>query len=170
MSIETELNISKDEIDDEQEKNEIVITNENSTLMKRSETDSLDDYNTVRNSMIQTISAGRDALEGILQVAQDTDSPRAYEVFATLMKNLAETSEKLLQVHKTIKDIHRKNISTDRHDNNLSGTLNQQNNYFVGSTTDLQRYITDTMDNAIPDSVVDVNSTTDDEFENDDEE
>ena len=91
------------------------------------------DYEYARGSMISIIEKGSEALDDMLNVAQQSQQPRAYEVFATLLKTVADTNKDLLELQKKHKDIE-----------NMSGPSSPQtinNNLFVGSTAELQKLI-----------------------------
>lgn len=92
------------------------------------------DYNTVRNNLRELVNAGKTALDGVLEVAQEGDSPRAYEVVAQMIKTLSETNRDLLSLHDQMKSI--------RKTENNNTTNNTTNNaIYVGSTRDLQDII-----------------------------
>lgn len=92
-----------------------------------------EDYEFARGNMIATIDKGREALDGILEVANISQNPRSYEVVAKLIDSMTNASEKLLDLQKKQKD--------------LSGETEQQkaktvnNNLFVGSTAELQAFL-----------------------------
>ena len=94
-----------------------------------------EDGEMVRTTFHQLITAGQSALEGALEVANNTRSPRAYEVVATIFKNLAESSEKLLDLHE--KSNTTQNTQTTQSINGDGTTINK-NTFFIGSTADLQ--------------------------------
>jgi predicted transcriptional regulator len=138
--IEDELNIEK--INDVDKLNKEIIKINNNTI-----NDVTDDYGTTRDTLLHAINAGSEALEEILDVAKNTDSPRAYEVFATVMKNLADTSDKLLDLHKKIHSLQEVETKTQQ---NQQGQFQQQNNYyFNGTTSDLQRILNEAEENFI---------------------
>jgi len=91
------------------------------------------DYDLVRQNLKDIIDQGKVAIEGILDVAGEGDSPRAYEVVSQLLKSTSEANKDLLDLHKKKKEL-------DKED---SGPKNQttNNNLFVGSTKDLQKMI-----------------------------
>lgn len=93
-----------------------------------------DDFEYARGNMINIIEKGNEALDGILNVADQSQNPRSYEVVATIIKTMAETNKDLLELTKKKKELE-----------NLSGgtakTIN--NNLFVGSTAELQKLIKD---------------------------
>lgn len=90
-----------------------------------------DDFEFARGNMIAVIEKGQEALSGMLDVAGQSQHPRAYEVIATLVKTVADANKDLLELQKRKKD--------------LTGigpaptTVN--NNLFVGSTAELQQLI-----------------------------
>ena len=90
------------------------------------------DYNLVRSNLKDLISIGEDAVEGILKVAMEGDSPRAFEVAAQMIKTVAETNKDLIELHKKMKDINKEEI-------NVNNTTN--NSIYVGSTRELQDLI-----------------------------
>ena len=90
------------------------------------------DYKYTRNTLVWTRRERTDAIEGILDLAKESEHPRTYEVTTgQLIKTVSETSEKLLQIQKMMDD-----LEDDRPKNQ---TTNQ--NLFVGSTTELQKLL-----------------------------
>ena len=85
------------------------------------------DYKYTRNTLYGLVERGQDAIEGILDLAKESEHPRTYEVAGQLIKTVSETSEKLLQIQKMMDD-----LEDDRPKNQ---TTNQ--NLFVGSTAEL---------------------------------
>ena len=73
-------------------------------------------------------------MEEMIEVARATEHPRAYEVFSTMMKTIADVNGNLVDLHKKHKDIKRKDEPAK-----IAGTTN--NNVFVGSTADLQKML-----------------------------
>ena len=91
------------------------------------------DYEYARGNLISIIEKGNEALDGILDVAQQSQQSRAFEVVATLVKTLADANKDLLVLQKSQKDI-----------DNMDGPQTPQtinNNLFVGSTAELQKLI-----------------------------
>lgn len=90
------------------------------------------DYEFARANIINTIEKGNEALNGILDVADQSQHPRSYEVAANLIKTMVEANKDLIELTKKKRDI----------DNN-SGTkpTTVNNNLFVGSTAELQKLI-----------------------------
>ena len=89
------------------------------------------DYTDVRDSLKEIIEKGSVAIDGILAVASEGESPRAYEVVSQLIKSVSEANKDLIGLHKQIKDIKKEDITVNRHN-----TTNQS--IFVGSTKELQ--------------------------------
>jgi hypothetical protein len=76
---------------------------------------------------------GQQAVDGILDVAEASDHPRAYEVAGQLIKNVADTADKLIDLQKKMKDL-------DAEDKkNTPSTVN--NTMFIGSTAELQKML-----------------------------
>lgn len=92
------------------------------------------DYTFARATMTSIIDKGREALDNVLELAQETDSPRAYEVVGQLVDKLTTSTEKLLDLHKKMKDI--------KEGENGSSPTNVTNNaIFFGSTTEAIKMI-----------------------------
>jgi len=72
-------------------------------------------------------------MELMIEVARESEHPRAFEVLSTMMKNMADVNDKLMDLNKKNKDINQKDEPKQ-----LGNTTN---NLFVGTTTDLQRLI-----------------------------
>ena len=96
------------------------------------EKDLTKDYLNVRGNMKELIDQGQSAIDGILSVANDTDSPRAYEVAAQMIKTVSEMNKDLLDLHSKMKNIRQENVTVN---NNTTNAL------YVGSTSDLQDLI-----------------------------
>lgn len=94
----------------------------------------INDFEYARRVKHDLLAKGSEALDDMIEVARSTEHPRAYEVLSTLMKNVGEVSDSLLDLHKKKKE-YRKTDELPA----LPGTTN--NNVFVGSTTDLQRML-----------------------------
>ena len=77
------------------------------------------------------VERGQDAIEGILDIARESEHPRVYEVAGQLIKTVSETTEKLIDLQAKMKELDK--------DNNMPNKV--QNNLFVGSSTELQRLL-----------------------------
>ena len=89
------------------------------------------DYSEVRENLKELIDGGKVALDGILKVASESDSPRAFEVVSQLLKTSVEANKELLDVHKQMKEL-------EAEDNAKNVTNNA---CFVGSTKELQELV-----------------------------
>ena len=90
------------------------------------------DFHYTRENLYNIIERGQDAMEGLLQVAQETEHPRAYEVVGQLMDKLTTANKELINLHKQIKDIQN---NDDKIPHSVTNAL------FVGSTADLQKLL-----------------------------
>ena len=113
---------------------EVVDEKKNSIDTISCKEDAKADYELGRKTLHQLISAGQEALEGILDVAKDSDTPRAYEVVALTFKNLAEATDKLLEMQKKARAMDGIKISKDG--SQTAGTINN-NTIFAGTTEQL---------------------------------
>ena len=95
------------------------------------------DYDYTRGNLYSLIEKGQEAINGIMEVAGETASPRAYEVAGQLIKSVADTTDKLADLHKKVKDIEADNPKTQ------STVTN--NALIVGSTSELSKMLKDGM-------------------------
>lgn len=119
---------------------EYSVTSESSsteeTEIVKSETnkDSDTDYNLVRKNLKNLIKQSEAAIEGILDVASESESPRAYEVVSQLIHSSLDANGKLLDIHKKMKDLNK--------EDEQSGPKSITNNsIYVGSTAELQKFL-----------------------------
>jgi len=91
------------------------------------------DYEYSRGQLYSLIEKGQEALNGILEVAGEGGSPRAYEVAGQLIKNVGDVTDKLIDLQKKLKDIEENEVKTT---NNVTN-----NALFVGSTADLSKLL-----------------------------
>lgn len=103
------------------------------------------DYEYSREVYYDLIEKGRNALEDMIEVARESEHPRAFEVLAGLIKNTSDVNDKLMDLNKKHKDINSKDEP--------KAVGQTTNNLFVGSTTDLQRLLHSQQNN---DNVVDI--------------
>ena len=90
------------------------------------------DYEYTRANLYSLIEKGQETLNGIMELAEETQSPRAYEVAGQLLKSVADTTDKFLKLQKDLKDIKEEQ----------KGPTNVTNNaMFVGSTAELQKML-----------------------------
>jgi mevalonate kinase len=94
--------------------------------------DLVDAYQQSKENIQEIIDSGKDAMEEILQIAKAGQHPRAFEVYATLLKNMTEANDRLLKIQKEMRDIEGKKKD--------SGTTIDKA-IFVGSTADLSKLL-----------------------------
>ena len=91
------------------------------------------DYEYTRGNLYSIIEKGQEAINGILELAQDSEMPRAYEVAGQLIKSVSDATDKLMDLQKKLKDVY---------EEDTKGPTNVTNNaLFVGSTADLAKLI-----------------------------
>ena len=95
------------------------------------------DYDYTRGNLYSLIEKCQEAINGIMEVAGETASPRAYEVAGQLIKSVADTTDKLADLHKKVKDI--------EEDNPKNQSTVTNNALFVGSTSELSKMLKDGM-------------------------
>jgi len=124
-SIEEALNVDTEVVETniEPRKNQLEKTDKN---------DSSKDYEYSRAQLYSLVEKGQEAVNGILELAQESDSARAYEVAATTIKAVADTTDKLIDLQQKMKDLEQ--------DPN-KGPTNVTNALFVGSTAELSKLI-----------------------------
>ena len=109
--------------------------------------DKNNDYEFTRETLYDLIEKGREGIEEMIEVARQSEHPRAYEVLATLIKDTAQTSEKLMDLHRKIQSIDQMMLPAPKQESSTT------NNLFIGSTTELQRMLKDLNND---DEVIDV--------------
>jgi hypothetical protein len=120
------LNISSEIIESDSKNCEIEI-------IKTEENDIKKDYEYTRANLYSLIEKGQEAINGIMELAGEGGSPRAYEVAGQLIKNVADTTDKLIDLQKKLKDVEEE---TTRTTNNVTN-----NALFVGSTAELSKLL-----------------------------
>ena len=91
------------------------------------------DYDYTRGNLYSIIEKGQEAINGILELAQDSEMPRAYEVAGQLIKSVSDATDKLMDLQKKVKDVNKEEESKS------PTTVN--NALFVGSTAELQKLL-----------------------------
>ena len=102
-------------------------------IEKRKDNDIRKDYEYTRANLYSLIEKGQEAINGIMEVAGEGASPRAYEVAGQLIKSVADTTDKLIDLQKKLKDVEE---DTKKTTNNVTN-----NAVFVGSTSELQKML-----------------------------
>ena len=105
------------------------------SIQRREEkTDISKDYEYTRANLYSLIEKGQEAINGIMELAGEGGSPRAYEVAGQLIKSVADTTDKLIDLQKKLKDV--------EEDTGSKGPNTVTNNaVFVGSTSELQKLL-----------------------------
>ena len=91
------------------------------------------DYEYTRGNLYSIIEKGQEAINGILELAQDSEMPRAYEVAGQLIKSVSDATDKLMDLQKKLKDVEEETQS--------KGPSTFNNALFVGSTAELQKLL-----------------------------
>ena len=91
------------------------------------------DYKYTRGQLYSLIEKGQEAINGIMEVAGESASPRAYEVAGQLIKSVADTTDKLMDLQKKVKEVEEESSKTT---NNVTN-----NALFVGSTSELSKML-----------------------------
>jgi hypothetical protein len=101
--------------------------------IKNTANDVKKDYEYTRGNLYSLIEKGQEAINGILELAQESEMPRAYEVAGQLIKNVADATDKLMDLQKKLKDVEEEKAS--------KGPTTVNNALFVGSTAELAKLI-----------------------------
>ena len=96
-------------------------------------TDIEKDYEYTRGNLYSIIEKGQEAINGILELAQDSEMPRAYEVAGQLIKSVSDATDKLMDLQKKLKDVEEEIAS--------KGPNTVNNLLFVGSTAELAKML-----------------------------
>ena len=108
------------------------ITKKESKAVEKDKKDSVRDYEYTRGNLYSLIEKGQEALDSIMEVAQEGQQPRAFEVVSQLIKNVADTTDKLVDLQQKMKNL-------EAEDPKGPSTVN--NALFVGSTAELQKLL-----------------------------
>lgn len=106
-------------------------------IIVEGQVDQEEDYRLARKTFRALINKGNDAIEGISDLAKESESPRAYEVMATLMKTVAETTKDLYALQKMTKDLK----TEDKVRPQEEQRINVEKAVFVGSTAELLKQV-----------------------------
>lgn len=104
-----------------------------SSVMEKKENTIDDDYEYARDNLKHFIEKGKEAMDEIIYLAKEVESPRAYEVVGQLIKTLSETNKDLLDLSKKVKEL--KHKEEDKQPSHVTNAL------FVGSTAELQKLL-----------------------------
>ena len=117
------------------EKTTEMITQANSEIS----VDTNKDYEYTRGQLYTLISQGQEAVQGALEVAQESGHPRAYEVAVNAMKQVSDMTDKLIDLQQKMKNLNKEDKKS------MPTTVN--NTMFIGTTADLQKMIKDAAKN-----------------------
>ena len=105
---------------------------EKTTVVEQKKETNENDFEYQRQNFYQLVERGQDAIDGILDLARESEHPRTYEVAGQLIKNVADVTEKLGDLHLKMQKL--KEVPD-------KGPKNVTNALFVGSTAELQRML-----------------------------
>ena len=125
-SIEKSLNVETSIVKKNNEKPEL-----QNVVLKKDDVEK--DYKYTRGQLYSLIEKGQEAINGIMEVAGESASPRAYEVAGQLIKSVADSTDKLMDLQKKMKDIDEEKSKTQSNVTN--------NALFVGSTSELSKLL-----------------------------
>ena len=114
----------------------IVSTDKNDVVKKPerlTKDDIQKDYEYTRGDLYSIIEKGQEAINGILELAQESEMPRAYEVAGQLIKSVSDATDKLMDLQKKLKDVNE--------EQQQKGPSTVNNALFVGSTADLTKLL-----------------------------
>jgi len=120
------FNVSDDIVKAEVVKKELDTMKSNSDDIKK-------DYEYTRGNLYSIIEKGQEALNGVLELAQESEQPRAYEVAGQLIKSVSDATDKLMDLQKKLKDVEEEKQS--------KGPSTVNNALFVGSTAELAKML-----------------------------
>lgn len=125
-SLDNALNIKSEIVQVEKENPIISVESSEKNDIKK-------DYEYTRANLYSLIEKGQEAINGIMELAGESDSPRAYEVAGQLIKSVGDVTDKLIDLQKKLKDVEEDTVKTT---NNVTN-----NAVFVGSTSDLSKLL-----------------------------
>ena len=111
------------------------------TVMSSEENEINDDYDFARAKYYNLAEKGDEAIDLMLDLARESEHPRAFEVLSNMLKQNAEVTDRLMELQKKRKEVR----ISDQNQQLPSGNMTQ-NNVYVGSTTDLQRALHERID------------------------
>jgi len=112
---------------------EIQVSPQPSIQKSQGDIDIEKDYKYTRGQLYSIIEKGQEAINGILELAKESEMPRAYEVAGQLIKNVADATDKLMDLQKKLKDVNE--------EKEAKGPTTVNNSLFVGSTAELQKFL-----------------------------
>jgi len=130
-NLDDTFNISPTEITVDE--SDVVVGLEREKPARLTQDDITKDYEYTRGNLYSIIEKGQEAINGILELAQESEMPRAYEVAGQLIKSVSDATDKLMDLQKKLKDVNEEQQS--------KGPNTVNNALFVGSTAELQKLL-----------------------------
>jgi uncharacterized protein YaaN involved in tellurite resistance len=124
-----------DSLDIEVQAGEIVKETKQQLKQINKKEDHVSDYEYTRGNLYSLIEKGQEAINGILELAQEGQQPRSYEVVGQLIKSVGDVSDKLIDLQQKMKDLNK--------EDEKSSPTTVNNALFVGSTAELQKLLKD---------------------------
>jgi len=121
------------ELGEEPPKNEVQVLN---VPVANNDDNENNDFQYARENLYHIIERGRDAMDELLEIAKAEESPRAFEVFGQLLKNMTDSQEKLMELHQKKQKLEN---AGDRQE--VTKAQNVTNALFVGSTAELLKLV-----------------------------
>ena len=121
------------ELGEEPPKNEVQVLN---VPVTNNDDNENNDFKYARENLYHIIERGRDAMDELLEIAKAEESPRAFEVFGQLLKNMTDSQEKLMELHQK-----KQKLENDGERQEVTKAQNVTNALFVGSTADLLKLV-----------------------------
>ena len=91
------------------------------------------DYKYSRDTYYELVEKGKESLELMIEVARESEHPRAFEVLSGMIKNISDVNDRLMDLNKKKKDLDKSE--------EIKNIANTTNNLFVGSTSELQKLL-----------------------------
>ena len=130
-NLDDAFNITPTEV--EVDETDVVVGVDREKPDRLSKDDITKDYEYTRGNLYSIIEKGQEAINGILELAQDSEMPRAYEVAGQLIKSVSDATDKLMDLQKKVKDVNE--------DAPQKGPNTVNNALFVGSTAELAKLL-----------------------------
>ena len=121
------------ELGEEPPKNEVQVLN---VPVANNNDNENNDFQYARENLYHIIERGRDAMDELLEIAKAEESPRAFEVFGQLLKNMTDSQEKLMELHQK-----KQKLENDGDRQEVTKAQNVTNALFVGSTAELLKLV-----------------------------
>ena len=130
-NLDNAFNITPTEV--EVDESDVVVGVDREKPDRLAKDDITKDYEYTRGNLYSIIEKGQEAINGILELAQDSEMPRAYEVAGQLIKSVSDATDKLMDLQKKLKDV--------EEETKVKGPSTVNNALFVGSTAELQKLL-----------------------------